>query len=52
MTMIAGLVIGGFFLSSNITGFVIGSLSNNFSNILGVGILLTGLVLGFLLRKK
>jgi len=50
---IAGLGAGIFFISSNITGNVIGNLTNSSSNIIGAVLLVAGLVGSFLyLRKK
>ena len=42
-----GLIAGLFFLSSNITGKVIGNLTNSTSNIIGAVLLVVGLVGGF-----
>lgn len=47
-----GIFGGLFFLSSNMTGNVIGNVSQGFGNILGAGFLVVGLVAGFYLIKK
>ncbi len=46
---IAGAI---FFLSSNITGNVIGNLTNSTSNIIGAGLLVVGLIAGYFWLKK
>jgi len=55
LKVIAMIVIGSslFFLSTNITGMVVGNLSNGSANILGLCLLTCGLMLGlFSFRKK
>ena len=52
MIGIGGLGIGIFFLSNNITGNVIGNMTNSTSNIIGVGLLVIGLVAGFFWVKR
>ncbi|MEK6891139.1 MAG: hypothetical protein AABX03_03290 [Nanoarchaeota archaeon] len=49
---IAGFVGGIFFLSSNITGNVIGNITNSTSNFLGAGLLIVSLVAGFFWLKR
>lgn len=49
---IAGFVGGIFFLSNNITGNVVGNMTNSTSNFLGAGLLIIGLVAGFFWVKQ
>lgn len=49
---IIGILGGIFFLSNNITGNVIGNMTNSTSNIIGVTFLLVGLVAGFFWLKS
>jgi len=49
---VAGIISGIFFLSSNLTGNVIGNLTNSTSNFIGVGLLILGLVAGFFWIKR
>ena len=51
VTAIIGIAGGIFFLSSNITGNAIGSMSNSTSSIIGVVLLVAGLVVGFFCFK-
>jgi hypothetical protein len=48
---ISGSILGFSFLSSNITGNVIANITNNSSNIIGVGFLLMGLIAGLFWMK-
>jgi pilus assembly protein TadC len=47
-----GIIIGLFFLSSNLTGNVVSSLSQAYSNIIGIALFLIGLVGAFFYFKK
>lgn len=49
---VAGFILALFFLSTNLTGKVIGNLSTNNSTIIGIGLLVIGLVAGFFYLKN
>jgi F0F1-type ATP synthase assembly protein I len=49
---IAGLALGMFFLSPNLTGNVIGGMTNSTSNVIGTGLFIAGMVAGLVWINK